>query len=142
MRIPAEAVRGRQRGESALAALRRTYLGKVAEQNPVIGFSGPEFARMITASSTLLARLRQFHDDRETLLAKTLAEETGAPAGDLTPRVAATVFGAVHRLLFDETLRLTLQEFGNDAIAERITRDTKTAFAALEPAFGDYAVRA
>jgi len=142
VRIPADAVRERRRGESALAALRRAYLRKVAERDPVIGFSGPEFARMVTASSTLLTRLRQFHDDRETLLAKTLAEETGVPASDLTPRVAATVFGAVHRLLFEETLRLTLRELGDDAIAERITRDTETAFAALEPSFGDYAVRA
>ncbi|GAT70120.1 TetR/AcrR family transcriptional regulator [Planomonospora sp. ID91781] len=128
-------------GESALAALRRAYLAAVAEHSPVIGFSGPEFARMITDSPALTARLREFHDEREKALADALTAEAGTGAGDILPTVAAALLGGVHRLLFDETLRRTLDGQGNAEIAEALTAHIGTAFDVLEPALGDYAVR-
>ncbi|GAB2618124.1 TetR family transcriptional regulator [Streptomyces capparidis] len=139
--MPATTIRAREPGESALAALRRAYLASVAEQDPVIGFSGPEFARMIASSPTLVARLREFHDDRERAMARVLAEETGAAPGDILPRVAAAQLGAVHRLLFEETLRLTLDGHPNDEIARTVTAHARTAFDALAPSLADYAVR-
>ncbi|AIR98868.1 TetR/AcrR family transcriptional regulator [Streptomyces glaucescens] len=139
--MPAAAVRDRAPGESALAALRRAFLAAAAGQDPVIGFSGLPFARMITGSPALVARLREFHDAREQALARTLAEETGAAEDDIRPRVAAALLGGVHRLLFEETLRLTLDGRANDEIARIVTGHAHTAFAALEPALGDYAVR-
>ncbi|MFI6821092.1 TetR family transcriptional regulator [Micromonospora sp. NPDC050187] len=138
---PATTVRERAPGESALAALRRSYLSAVAAHDPVIGFSGPEFARMVTGSPALVARLREFHDDRERALAHALAEQTGAAPDDIRPRVVAGQLGGVLRLLFEETLRLTLDGRADDEIARRVTDDTHTAFALLEPALGDYAVR-
>ncbi|MFI7520186.1 TetR/AcrR family transcriptional regulator [Micromonospora globbae] len=137
----ATAVRERLPGESALAALRRTYLAGVAAQDPVIGFSGPRFARMITDSPALMARLREFHDDREKALAAALAEETGSTDDDVMPRVAAAQLAGVHRLLFDETMRLTLAEHTGDDIAAALTRYARVAFDALEPSLGGYAVR-
>ncbi|NRQ32769.1 TetR/AcrR family transcriptional regulator [Nonomuraea sp. NN258] len=138
---PATTVRERRPGESALAALRRAYLAAVAEHDPVIGFSGPRFAEMITESPALTARLREFHDDREKALAATLADETGAAPGDLLPRVAATLLGGVHRLLFEETLRLTLDGHADDEIARTLDGHARVAFGALEPALSGYAVR-
>ncbi|MCP3798384.1 TetR/AcrR family transcriptional regulator [Allokutzneria sp. A3M-2-11 16] len=139
--LPAGTVRDREPGESALAALRRAYLAGIAERNPIIGFSGPEFARMITDSPALVARLREFHDDREKALAVVLAEETGAEPDDIRPRVAAAQLAAIHRLLFDETLRRTLDGHDNDEIARIVDGYARVAFGALEPALGDYAVR-
>ncbi|MFD0899056.1 TetR/AcrR family transcriptional regulator [Actinomadura sediminis] len=141
VRLLATIVREREPGESALAALRRAFLAAVAERNPVIGFSGPAFARMIMDSPALVARLREFHDDREKLLGDRLAEETGAAPGDILPRVAAAQLGAVHRLLFEEILRRTLDGDGDDAVAAAVERDARIAFDALEPSLGDYAVR-
>ncbi|MFI5488792.1 TetR/AcrR family transcriptional regulator [Micromonospora echinaurantiaca] len=138
---PVTTVRERRPGESALAALRREYLAAAAGHDPVIGFTGPEFARMVTGSPALAARLREFHDDRERALARVLAEETGADPGDLLPRVAAAQLGGVLRLLLEETLRLTLTGHGNDEIARIVTAHVRTAFGALEPALGAYAVR-
>ncbi|MFG2006361.1 TetR/AcrR family transcriptional regulator [Spirillospora sp. NPDC048911] len=137
----AKIVRERAPGESALAALRRAYLAAVAAHDPVIGFSGPAFARMITDSPALVARLREFHEEREGALAAVLAEETGAGPGDLLPRVAAAQLGGVHRVLFDETLRRTIAGQGHDEIAAALTEDVATAFDALEPSLRDYAVR-
>jgi AcrR family transcriptional regulator len=141
VQLPAQTVRQREPGESALAALRRAYLAAVAEHDPVIGFSGPEFARMIMDSSALVAYLRGFHDDREKALAAVLAEETGAAPDDITPRVAAAQLGGVLRLLFEETVRLTLAGRSNDEIARAVTEDAHIAFGALEPSLADYATR-
>ncbi|MFC4060817.1 TetR/AcrR family transcriptional regulator [Planomonospora corallina] len=137
----ARTVRGRAPGESALAALRRAYLAAVAAHDPVIGFSGPAFARMIDDSPALTARLREFHDERERALAEALAEETGAGPDDVLPRVAAAQLGGVHRLLFDETLRRTIAGQGNEEIAAALTGHIGAAFDLLEPSLGGYAVR-
>ncbi|MFD0540385.1 TetR/AcrR family transcriptional regulator [Actinomadura luteofluorescens] len=81
----ARTVAERKPGESALAALRRAFLEAVRRHDAVIGFSGPDFARMITESPALVARLREFHEEREDALAAVLAEETGAGPGDALP---------------------------------------------------------
>ncbi|BCJ34441.1 TetR family transcriptional regulator [Actinocatenispora thailandica] len=140
--LPAATVRDRQVGESALAALRRGYLAAVAARNPLIGFAGAEFARLITGSPALVARLREFHEDREATLAETLADETGAEPDDVVPRVAAAQLAGVHRVLFTEALRRTLDGAANDRIAADLTRLAETAFALLEPSLAGYAVRA
>ncbi|MGW5440433.1 TetR/AcrR family transcriptional regulator [Nocardia asteroides] len=134
-------VRDRAEGESALAALRRAYLVAVAAQDPVIGFSGTPFAKMITDSPALVARLREFNEDRETALAVALAETTAAAPDDITPRVAAAQLAGVHRVLFDEILRRTLAGQANAEIATAMARYARVAFDALEPGLGDYAVR-
>ncbi|MFI9504306.1 TetR/AcrR family transcriptional regulator [Nocardia sp. NPDC052566] len=137
----AATVREREPGESALAALRRAYAAAVAEQSPVVGFSGPEFARMIADSPALLARIREFHEEREAALARVLATETGAAPGDIVPRVAAAQLGGVHRVLFEETMRRTLAGESNDAIARALAGYVTDAFDALDPSLGSYAAR-
>ncbi|QXJ24183.1 TetR family transcriptional regulator [Actinomadura graeca] len=137
----ARTVAERAPGESALAALRRGFLAGVARHDAVIGFSEPDFARMVTASPALVARLREFHEEREDALAAVLAEETGAGPGDLLPRLVAAQFGGVHRVLFHETLRRTLDGQDHDGIAVALAESGREAFDLLEPAFADYAVR-
>jgi hypothetical protein len=88
-----------------------------------------------------MARLREFHDDREKALAAALAEETGSPDDDIMPRVAAAQLAGVHRLLFDETMHLTLAGHTGDGIAKALTHYARVAFDALEPSLGGYAVR-
>ncbi|KAB2342145.1 TetR/AcrR family transcriptional regulator [Actinomadura rudentiformis] len=137
----ARTVREREPGESALDALRRAHLAAIAARDPVIGFSGPEFARMIIGSPALVARLREFHEEREAALATALAKETGAGPGAILPRVAAAQLGGVHRVLFEETLRRTVEGQPNEKIAAALAEDAAIAFAALEPSLGAYAVR-
>ncbi|MEU8171604.1 TetR/AcrR family transcriptional regulator [Microbispora hainanensis] len=145
----ARTVRDREPGESALAALRRAYLAAVAEHDPVIGFSGPAFARMIADSPALTARLREFHDEREKALAVVLAAETGtetgtetgAGPGGILPKAAAAQLGGVHRLLFDETLRRVIAGQDDAEIETALTGYIGAAFDLLEPSLGGYAVR-
>ncbi|GAA2088867.1 TetR/AcrR family transcriptional regulator [Actinomadura alba] len=138
----ARTVAEREPGESALAALRRAYLAAVARHDPVIGFSGADFARMVTSSQALLARLREFHEQREEALALVLAEESGTDTHDVRARTAAAQLGGAHRVLFNETLRRTLRGERDQEIAAALTAAVGTAFDLLEPALGDYAVRA
>ncbi len=138
----AATVRGRAPGESALAALRRAFLASVAAHDAVIGFSGEPFARMIVESPALVARLREFHEEREDALAAVLAEETGAGPDEMTPRFAAAQLGGAHRVLFNEALRRTLDGQSHEEIAAALAEDGAAAFDLLEPALGGYAVRA
>ncbi|MER6299814.1 TetR/AcrR family transcriptional regulator [Kitasatospora sp. NPDC001539] len=135
----AEAVADRHPGESALAALRRAFADAVAAQDPVAGFSGPEFARMISDSPTLSTCLRGLHDQREHRLARALADATGAQADDITVRAAAALLGAVHRVLFHRIQELTLAGHPNDRIARTVTAEAAQAFDVLEPALSGYA---
>ncbi|WP_067701906.1 TetR/AcrR family transcriptional regulator [Nocardia jejuensis] len=138
----ARIVRERRAGESALAALRDAYLAAAANQDAVVGFSGPEFARLLTDSPALVGRLREFHEERERLLAAQLAAETDSAAGDFAPRVAAALLGGVHRALFEETVRRTVEGESNQSISEVLTGYINESFETLEPSLGDYAVRA
>ena len=137
----ARTVSERGPGEPALAALRRGFGQAVEHRDPVIGFSGPAFARMVVESPALTARLREFHEEREDALAAVLAEETAAGPDDPLPRLAAAQFGGVHRVLFEETQRRTLNGETDDAIAAAVTGTARAAFDLLEPSLSDYAVR-
>jgi AcrR family transcriptional regulator len=136
----ADAVASRRTGESALTALRRTFESAAVTQDPVAGFAGPEFTRMIADSPTLTVCLRGLHDQREQALAAALAETTGERADDITVTTAAALLGAVHRTLFQRIQDLTLLGRSSDDIARTIAAEATQAFALLEPALGDYAI--
>ncbi|MEV3920729.1 TetR/AcrR family transcriptional regulator [Actinomadura coerulea] len=135
----ADAVAARRPGESALAALRRAFADAVAAQDPVAGFSGQRFARMIADSPTLSACLRGLHDQREHHLARALAEATGTRPDDITVQTAAGLLSTVERTLFHRIQMLALAGHSNDQIAHSIAADATRAFDLLEPALSDYA---
>ncbi|MFG3383337.1 TetR/AcrR family transcriptional regulator [Streptomyces sp. NPDC047999] len=129
----------RRAGESALSALRHAFTEAAANADPVAGFSGPDFARMIADSPTLSARLRDLHDLREAALADALADATGVLRGDITPRTAAALLGAVHRTLFQRIQELTLIGQANARISVTVTAEADSAFGLLAPSLADYA---
>ncbi|WP_318208614.1 MULTISPECIES: TetR family transcriptional regulator [unclassified Streptomyces] len=124
----ARAVADRAAGESPLAALRREFAGAVERCDPVAGFAGPEFARMIAESPTLSARLRELHDLREEALAAALT----APAPAIAPRATAALLGAAHRLLFQRIQELTLAGEPNARIAATVAPEATYVFDLLE----------
>ncbi|MBF8193365.1 TetR family transcriptional regulator [Nonomuraea sp. K274] len=75
----AQAVAHRRAGESALAAVRRAFMEALERRDPVIGFTGRDLARMVADSPTLVARLRDLHDQREESLAARLTTESIPP---------------------------------------------------------------
>jgi AcrR family transcriptional regulator len=136
----ADAVTSRRPGESAFAALRRGFEAAVEARDPVAGFAGQDFSRMIIESPTLSVCLRSLHDRREQALAEALAEAVGEGPDDITVRTVAGLLGAVHRVLFQRIQDLTMAGRTNDEIAETVAREAARAFDLLEPALGDYAV--
>ena len=135
----AHTVTTRRSGEAALTALRRAFTYAATAADPVAGFSGPAFARMIADSPTLSARLRDLHDLREAALADALTEATGATRDDITPRAAAALLGAVHRTLFQRIQELTLAGQDNAQISATVTAEADKAFDLLKPSLADYA---
>ncbi|MFI6896107.1 TetR/AcrR family transcriptional regulator [Streptomyces sp. NPDC050256] len=135
----ARTVAARHPGETALAALRRAFVDAAAAADPVAGFSGPAFARMIADSPTLTVCLRGLHDQREAALARALATAVGTAADDIAVRTAAGLLGTVHRILFQRIQGLTLAGHPNEEITTTVTAEAATAFGMLEPALADYA---
>ncbi|MFF9868646.1 TetR/AcrR family transcriptional regulator [Streptomyces sp. NPDC013953] len=138
---PARVVAGRAPGTSPVVALRDDYLAAVARRDPVIGFAPEPFARMLAGSPVLLARLREFHDQREAALAEVLVAEwhgAGAGAGDeaaaedIAPRAEAAQLGAALRLLFTRLLDRVLSGAGVDAVAQVHEAEARRVFALLE----------
>ncbi|MEU9109279.1 helix-turn-helix domain-containing protein [Streptomyces xanthophaeus] len=112
----ARAVAGRDPDEVPLAALGRTFRNALLEHSPVVGFTGPAFARMVADSPTLTARLRELHDRREEALANALATAAPADAPKIAPQAAAAMIAASDRLLFRRIQQLTLAGRTNDEI--------------------------
>ncbi|GAA2646163.1 TetR/AcrR family transcriptional regulator [Streptomyces lunalinharesii] len=137
----ARAVDARKPGESALAAVRRAFDTALRERDPVAGFAGPAFARMVADSPTLTARLRELHEQREHALAEALAAATGAPADDVLPRAAAAQLASALRLLFVRIQERTLAGATDTEIATTFGAEAERVFDQLEPALGRYAVR-
>ena len=138
------AVIGRGPGESALEA----FQGFLLAQQGLLGRHDPEarelltsFTRVIASSPALLAREAQIFARYTDTLAGVLAEETGARADDVRPRVAAHAMIGVHRALIDYSRRRIIA----GELGPRLTRDIRAqarrAFALLEGELGDYGRR-
>ena len=99
-----------------------------------------DVGRMIAASPALLAREEQILARYTRALARLIADEVGAPEGDLRPYVTANALIGVHRALI-EYVREQLQNEPPDR--ERLSRDLRrrgqTALELLRRGIGDYA---
>lgn len=136
----ATTVTHRRSGESALAALRSGFDAAVRVQDPVAGFSGLGFARMVVESPTLTAQLRRLHDEREVALVEALAVAVGRASDEVEVRTRGAVLAAVHRVLFQRIQELTLGGQRTDLIADTVAAEAAQAFGLLEPALGEFAV--
>ena len=93
---------------------------------------------MIADSPGLRAREQQALGRYADALARMLAAETGAPADDLQPQVAANALMGVHRALIDYTRRRVLADEAPARLAADVRRFGVRAFALLERGLGDY----
>ena len=143
----ADAVSGRPAGEPALAAFRRALLAEGGLLAQVEAGDAQALGRLrtinrvISGSPALLAREQQAFTRNADALAALLATETGAPAGDLRPRVAANALLGVHRALIDYIRRRILSGDEPSGLAAEVRELTTDAFALLEHGLGDYAAQ-
>src|SRR5436305_12347041 len=133
------AVRSRAPGESVLDAFGRFIIERSRQgAGRELGKHVAITARVITGSRALLARERQIVARYAEALAALIAEETGAAADDIRPRVAAGALMAVHRSLIDYARRRALARRGASRLAADLQAEAERALALLREALGDY----
>jgi AcrR family transcriptional regulator len=141
-----EAIRGREPGESVLAAFRRFLL----QPSGVFALKGDPreaterletITRVITQSPALLARERQVFARYTHSLAALLAEETGAGPDDVEPWVVAQALLGVHRALIDYVRRRVLAGARVPQLADDVRAAGERALALLEGGLREYAVK-
>jgi AcrR family transcriptional regulator len=140
-----DTIRERKQGESFLGAFARFVLeprGLLAEKDPDAIERLAALTRMITESPALLARERLIFDRYTESLATLIAEETGAGAGEVVPRVVANALMGVHRALVDHTRARIVAGARNPDLAREVRALGRRALMALERGLGDYGVRA
>ena len=138
------AIADREPGESALDAFRRFVLqqrGLLVEKDPERREELLKLSRVIAESPALVEREQQIFGRFTASLAKLLAEETGAPAGDVASRVAADAMMGVHRALVDYARRRILEGAQPPGLAREVREQGERALALLESGLRGYAVR-
>jgi AcrR family transcriptional regulator len=163
----ADAVLRRPAGESMLAAVRRDYARSLAEGDVTTGVSGRSFARMVEASPVLTGRLREILELREQALGEAItaearadesraggdepgsdepgSDEPGADepgGGRVMGRIVAACLASVHRVLYAEASRRSLEGQPRKDIAAALAVEAERAFDLLQPSLGRYRVRA
>jgi AcrR family transcriptional regulator len=139
-----EAIRGRRRGDSLLAAFGRFVLerrGLLAEPSAEAREHLTAINRVINDSPPLLAREQQIFARYTESLAAVIAEETGAGADDVEPWVAANALMGVHRALVEYTRRRTAAGTPIRRLAGEVHAQGRQALASLERGLGDYAIK-
>ncbi len=136
-------VRERRAGESAVQAVRRDFLDALDTGHWRHGFheGSDVFARMISASPALTARLRQMDELRIEALARTLSDEADADPDDLTPGLVAAQIYATLRVLMAYAVRRMIAGESVATIAPDLRESAGHAFRLLETGIGDYCVR-
>lgn len=136
----AEVIASRPPGESPLAAVRRDYADAVARGDVSLGLSSPAFARMIQDAPALASRALEMLNQREQALGDAIAAETGTD--NPQQRVVAALLVSVPRVLSAEAFRRSLAGQPRDEIRAVLAEQAAAAFDLLEPALGDYLIRA
>ncbi|MFE4517123.1 hypothetical protein ACFRMQ_23345 [Kitasatospora sp. NPDC056783] len=139
---PAEVVRERAPGTSAVAALREWYLSALERFDPATGLSDQQLVldviRLVHQTPALLLRATASFDHRaqSLLSAELLAQD---PARDeFTAKVAAAQLLAAQLALTGENQRRMLAgERAADALPEALDR-ARRAFGLVENGLGDY----
>ncbi|MFE3192216.1 TetR/AcrR family transcriptional regulator [Nocardia sp. NPDC059240] len=139
----ATAVRTREPGESAAAAVRRAFLDKLGHADPTLGLSPAAitFWRLIDDSSALQARVHRLDERSEAALAQALSETTGAAAEDATPRLVAAALAGLNRALHAEIRRGILAGEDPETVRAKVIEVATHGFDTALAGLADYATR-
>lgn len=137
-------IREREPGESVITAFGRFVLeprGLLAASNEEAVERLAASTRVISQSPALLAREQQIFQKYTGSLAGLIAEEVGAAADAVGPRVAANALMGVHRALVDYSRRQILAGVPNPLVGRRVRAQGRQALALLGHGLGNYAIK-
>ncbi|KAB8189729.1 TetR family transcriptional regulator [Nonomuraea phyllanthi] len=131
-------LRERRPGESVVRAFRRDFLDALDTRDWRYGLNAGAdvFARIVEDAPSLVAKLRELHERREEALAQALADELGADADDLTPRLVATHILSTTRILTRSSVRRLLAGEDWESIEPGLRAQAEQAFRLLESGLG------
>src|SRR5262249_22789020 len=139
------AIRERPAGRTVIAAFADFVLeprGLLAVEDDTAARELIGVTRMIAASPALLAREQQILARYTDSLARLIAEETGARAGDPRPYVVANALIGVHRALISYVReQLGADPLDRRRLARRVRRHGEEALALLSQGLGEYATK-
>jgi AcrR family transcriptional regulator len=128
----------RKAGETITSVLHREFLAAIDAGLPHLMADGASFLRTIEGSAALRARVRLGFEKAEVALAETIAEETGAVAGDASPQIVAAMLVAIQRTLMESAGAAALRGDGVTSTKRRLRRACDRAFVLLEGGMRGY----
>jgi AcrR family transcriptional regulator len=135
------AIRTRPAGTSVVEPFRAATMQFVdrVEHDPVESIVG--VPRLVAGSRSLRDRLFLSWEEEAARLAPVIAEETGAPEGDLLPAVSARALSWTHRLVFRAAFQRLLAGEDQRAVAADLREQARRAYEALERGLAGYGVK-
>jgi AcrR family transcriptional regulator len=136
-----EAIRSRPAGASIVEPFRAASLEFVErlEHDPVESIVS--IPRLVAQSRSLRDRLFLGWEEEAAGLTPVIAEETGAPEGDLVPAVMARTLAWTHRLVFRAGFQRLLAGEDQRAVAADLREQAHRAYEALERGLAGYGAK-
>ena len=139
------AIHERPHGQAVIAAFGEFILevrGFLAAEDDEAARELVSVTRMIARSPALLAREHQIFARYTDTLARLIAAETGARAGDVRPYVVANALIGVHRALISHVReRLNAGATDRRRLAREVRQRGQSALALLSEGLGEYAAK-
>jgi AcrR family transcriptional regulator len=137
-----EAIRTRPEGTSIVEPFRAATMAFVdaVENGPVESIVA--VPRLVAGSRALRNRLFLGWEEEATRLAPVVAEEAGAPEGDLVPAVVARTLAWTHRLVFRAAFQRLIAGEDQRAVAADLRDQAHRAYEALEQGLAGYGAKA
>jgi AcrR family transcriptional regulator len=136
-----EAIRTRPDGVSIVEPFRAATMEFVdrVEHDPVESIVA--VPRLVAGSRSLRNRLFLGWEEEAARLAPVIAEETGAPEGDLVPAVVARALAWAHRLVFRAAFTRLIAGEDQRAVAADLRDQARRAYETLEQGLAGYGVK-
>jgi AcrR family transcriptional regulator len=136
-----QAIRTRPDGVSIVEPFRAATMEFVdrLEHDPVESIVA--VPRLVAGSRSLRNRLFLGWEEEAARLAPVIAEETGAPEGDLVPAVVARALAWAHRLVFRAAFTRLLAGEDQRAVAADLRDQARRAYETLEQGLAGYGVQ-
>jgi AcrR family transcriptional regulator len=136
-----EAIRARPRGAPLVTAFRDFTMAflDVVERGPVETIVARP--RLVAHSKALRDRLFLGWEQEAATLSPVIAEEAGAPVGDLVPAVVARALAWTHRLVFRAAFQRLLAGEDRREVAADLRKQARRAYDQLERGLAGYGVK-